>query len=161
LFRDFSDISIFSRRRKCSQYASERQFLGRHGVNLADANLFIFSGGRSLSGRCFYSVPAAHGCGVSVLAWLLHAASLWLAVFADDALRIGFATMLSAALWVTVSVYLIENRNFSLDGLKFLLSPAAGFSILPVFFPGAVIALTGKQRCFHGMSASLCWPTAR
>jgi ABC-type uncharacterized transport system permease subunit len=75
------------------------------------------------------------GAGVSVLAWLLHAASLWLAVFADDALRIGFATMLSAALWVTVSVYLIENRNFSLDGLKFLLfPPAAGFSILPVFF---------------------------
>jgi ABC-type uncharacterized transport system permease subunit len=137
-------------------------FYGRHGVNLADANLFIFSGGRPLSGRCFYSVPAAHsGCGISVLAWLLHAASLWLAVFADDALRIGFATMLSAALWVTVSVYLIENRNFSLDGLKFLLFAAAGFSILPVFFPGAVIALTGKTAMFpwHVSIALLAYST--
>lgn len=102
------------------------------------------------------------GAGISVIAWLLHAASLWLAVFADDALRIGFAPMLSAALWVTVSVYLIENRNFSLDGLKFLLfPPAAAFSVLPVFFPGAVIALTGKTAMFpwHVSIALLAYST--
>jgi ABC-type uncharacterized transport system permease subunit len=40
-------------------------------------------------------------------------------------LRIGFAIMLSAALWVSVAAYWIENRNFALDGLRRLVMPCA------------------------------------
>jgi ABC-type uncharacterized transport system permease subunit len=40
-------------------------------------------------------------------------------------LRIGFAIMLSAALWVSVAAYWLENRNFALDGLRRLVMPCA------------------------------------
>ena len=102
------------------------------------------------------------GAGLSLLAWLLHGATLWGSIFASDALRIGFAVMLSSALWVTVSVYLLENSNFSLDGLKvFLLPPVALATVLPAIFPGALISLAGKTTMFpwHVAVALLAYGT--
>jgi ABC-type uncharacterized transport system permease subunit len=87
--------------------------------------------------------------GLSALAWLMHGASLCFTVFFDDGLRVGFAVMLSAAMWVSVLVYWLENQNFSLDGLKVLLLPnAAVMALLPVFFHGNLIALAGKTSMF-------------
>ncbi|MFZ6772047.1 cytochrome C assembly family protein [Undibacterium sp. SXout7W] len=87
--------------------------------------------------------------GLTVLGWLLHGAALWLLAFPSGSLRVGFAVMLSSALWVSVLVYLIENRNFSLDGLKLLLLPhAAVMTVLPVFFPGSLTTLAGKTTMF-------------
>lgn len=87
--------------------------------------------------------------GLVAGAWLLHGAALWLMVFSPQALRVGFAVMLSAALWVSVLVYWLENLNFSLEGLKVLLLPnAAVMSLLPVFFPGNLIVLAGKTAMF-------------
>lgn len=89
------------------------------------------------------------GAGLTGLAWLAHGFSLWSLIFADDSLRVGFAVMLSAALWVSVMVYLLENRNYSLDGLKLLLLPhAAVMTLLPVFFPGKLISLAGHTVMF-------------
>ena len=87
--------------------------------------------------------------GLTAFAWLIHGIALWFVVFSPDALRTGFAVMLSAALWVSVLVYWLENLNFSLDGLKVLLLPAAALmTILPMFFPGNLIVLSDKTAMF-------------
>ncbi|MBC3917768.1 cytochrome c biogenesis protein CcsA [Undibacterium sp. CY18W] len=98
----------------------------------------------------------------TTLGWLVHGAALWLTIFSDHALRVGFAVMLSAALWVSVFVCWLENRNFSLEGLRFLLMPnAALMAILPGFFPGSLIALNGKTTMFpwHVIVAMLAYST--
>ncbi len=82
-------------------------------------------------------------------AFVAHGLALGFGVFAPHALRIGFAVMLSAAVWVAILVYIVENRNFSLDSLRILLLPqAALFSVLPLFFPGRLISLEGKTLMF-------------
>ena len=100
--------------------------------------------------------------GLTALAWLVHGVALWATVFFGEGLRVGFATMLSAALWISVLVYWLENRNFSLDGLKVLLLPnAALMAVLPVFFPGNLITLAGKTTMFpwHIAVALLAYST--
>jgi ABC-type uncharacterized transport system permease subunit len=102
------------------------------------------------------------GSVVSGLAWLTHGLALWLTIFPDHALRVGFAVMLSAALWVSVFVCWLENRNAALDGLRLLLMPnAAVMAILPSFFPGSLIALAGKTAMFpwHVVIAMLAYST--
>lgn len=57
--------------------------------------------------------------------------------------------MLSAALWLTVAAYWIENLNFSVDGLRRLVLPIAAIAIaLPLIFPGSEIPLAGKSPLF-------------
>nr|NDG08218.1 inner membrane protein YpjD [Oxalobacteraceae bacterium] len=73
----------------------------------------------------------------TLLAWVLHGVSLAAAVIAPDHLRLGFAVMLSAALWMSVGAYWFENRNMSVDGLRRMVLPAAALTIvLPIIFPG-------------------------
>ncbi|MBC3881335.1 cytochrome c biogenesis protein CcsA [Undibacterium sp. LX40W] len=86
---------------------------------------------------------------VAAFAWALHGLALGMNIYADAALRVGFATMWSAAIWVSVLVFLVENRNFSLDGLRFLVLPQAALTVvLPLFFPGSLISLLGKTAMF-------------
>ena len=85
----------------------------------------------------------------TALAWVLHGVSLAQAVIAPDHLRLGFAVMLSAALWMTVAAYWVENLNLSVDGLRRLVLPSAAMAIvLPVLFPGAEVSLAGKSTLF-------------
>lgn len=57
--------------------------------------------------------------------------------------------MLSAAFWVSVAAYWLENRNFALDGLRVMVLPAAVLVvILPIVFPGSVVPLHGKSPMF-------------
>jgi ABC-type uncharacterized transport system permease subunit len=100
--------------------------------------------------------------GITAGAWLLHAGALWSDMLAPGTVRIGFALMLSAALWISVDAYWIENRNFALDGLRRLVMPcAAAVAILPVVFPGSVMALDGKAPAFgwHVAIAILAYST--
>ena len=100
--------------------------------------------------------------GLTAIAWAIHGIALWLVVFSPDTLRVGFAVMLSAAMWVSVLVYWLENLNFSLDGLKVLLLPAAALmTILPIFFPGSLIVLADKTAMFpwHLSIALLAYST--
>ncbi|HAT30801.1 MAG TPA: ABC transporter permease [Janthinobacterium sp.] len=86
---------------------------------------------------------------VSGLAWLVHGATLWFDVMAPGSLRIGFGAMLSAALWISVGAYWIENRNFGLDGLRRLVMPCAAIAVLLAWiFPGSDILLEGKSPVF-------------
>ena len=97
-------------------------------------------------------LPARQGTlitAVTGLAWLVHGVALWFDVLAPGTLRIGFATMLSSALWVSVCAYWVENRNFSLDGLRRLVMPSAALSVaLQALFPGVLVTLEGKSGMF-------------
>lgn len=85
----------------------------------------------------------------TVLAWVMHGIALWTSVFMPDSLRLGFAVMLSAALWISVATYWLENRNFSLDGLRVLVLPCAAIAVLlPLMFPGSVVPIVGKSLTF-------------
>lgn len=98
----------------------------------------------------------------TALAWLLHAGALWFDVHAPGGLRIGFAVMLSAALWVSVAAYWVENRNFALDGLRRMVLPCAAVAaVLPAVFPGSVFQLKGQSSAFgwHIAVAVLAYST--
>lgn len=85
----------------------------------------------------------------TAVGWLLHGAALWGGMVEPDSLRIGFAIMLSATLWISVAAYWLENRNFSLDGLRVLVLPCAAIAaMLPLAFPGSVVPLAGKSVWF-------------
>lgn len=87
----------------------------------------------------------------TVVGWLLHGGALMADMFTADAMRVGFAVMLSATLWVSVAAYWVENRNFSLDSLRVLVMPVAAVAvILPSIFPGNMIGLAGKSDWFLG-----------
>jgi len=110
-------------------------------------------------------LPTRRGALISTLtagAWLLHGAALWLVMLAPGSLRVGFATMVSAALWVSVAAYWIENRNFALDGLRRLVMPcASAAAILPAVFPGSLVQLSGNAPAFgwHIAVAMLAYST--
>jgi ABC-type uncharacterized transport system permease subunit len=91
-------------------------------------------------------MPVAVG---TAAAWLAHGGALGDSVLAPGTLRLGFATMLSVALWISVLAYWLENRNFSLDSLRALVLPCAAVAVLlPAFFPGSVVPLDGKSPLF-------------
>jgi ABC-type uncharacterized transport system permease subunit len=96
-------------------------------------------------------LPARRGVvsGVTTLAWVLHGAALWPDMLSNGTLRVGFAFMLSAALWISVAVWWIENRNFALDGMRRMLMPcAAASSLLPPLFPGSLMPMEAQTPAF-------------
>jgi len=98
----------------------------------------------------------------TAVGWVLHGGALWADMVVPGSLRIGFAVMLSATLWISVAAYWLENRNLSLDGLRVLVLPTAALAvILPVLFPGSVVALQNKSSLFpwHVAIAILAYST--
>ena len=85
----------------------------------------------------------------TLLAWLAHGAVLWLDLLMSGSLRVGFAMMLSAALWVSVALYWLENRNLTLDSMRPLVLPSAMVVVvLSWLFPGTEVRLEGKSLWF-------------
>ena len=81
----------------------------------------------------------------TLLAWLIHGGALWTDMVVPGSLRLGFAVILSATLWISVAAYWLENRNFSLDSLRVLVLPSAAVAVvLPALFPGSLVALQDK-----------------
>ena len=98
----------------------------------------------------------------TALGWLAHGAALWADVLTPGSLRVGFAMMLSATLWISVAAYWLENRNFSLDGLRVLMLPCAAATVLlPIAFPGTVVTLGERTALFswHIAIAILAYST--
>jgi ABC-type uncharacterized transport system permease subunit len=95
-------------------------------------------------------LPARQGrvvSGVTVLSWVLHGAALWPDMLGNGSLRVGFAFMLSAALWISVAAWWIENRNFAVDGMRRMVMPCAAVSsLLPPLFPGSLISLSAQTQ---------------
>lgn len=84
-----------------------------------------------------------------LVAWLLHGVALKTEIFAPDALRFGFANMLSTILWVSVIAYWLVNRRFIFDSLRVLMLPVAAVAVLlPSFFPGVVVPIEGRSVWF-------------
>ena len=112
-------------------------------------------------------LPSRRGAlisGVTAVAWAVHGAALGLDVAEPGRLRVGFAIMLSSALWVSVAAYWLENRNFALDGMRRLVMPfAVAASVLPVIFPGSLLPLSGQSPAFgwHVVVAVLAYSTVR
>lgn len=81
----------------------------------------------------------------TALGWLLHGGALWADMVLPGSLRLGFAVVLSATLWISVAAYWLENRNFSLDSLRVLVLPCAAVAVvLPALFPGSLVPLQDK-----------------
>jgi ABC-type uncharacterized transport system permease subunit len=110
-------------------------------------------------------LPSNRRASISVgtlVGWLLHGVALWIDVVGFHALRVGFAVMLSCTLWISVAAYWLENRNFTLDGLRILVLPSAAVGVvLPVIFPGIMLPLEGKSELFpwHIAIATLAYST--
>lgn len=86
---------------------------------------------------------------VALIGWVLHGVTIGLDMIAPGTVRIGFAIMLSATLWISVAAYWMENRNLPLDGLRVLVMPCATIAVvLPVVFPGTLITLEGQSIVF-------------
>lgn len=117
-----------------------------------------------LYGVCAF-LPSQQRLAISLgtlLGWALHGVALWADVVAPNALRLGFAVMLSAALWVSVAAYWLENRSAALDSLRMLVLPVASLAVLlPIAFPGSVLPLDGKSLLFpwHVAVAILAYST--
>lgn len=97
-------------------------------------------------------LPATRRIAISigtVVAWIMHGGALWADVIAPGSLRLGFSIMLSAAMWISVSAYWLENRNFMLDSLRILVLPCAAVAVvLPAIFPGSIVPLGGRSTLF-------------
>jgi ABC-type uncharacterized transport system permease subunit len=110
-------------------------------------------------------LPSPRGAvisGVTAVAWALHGAALWPDMVSNGTLRIGFAFMLSAALWISVAAYWVENRNFALDGMRRMVMPfAAVAAILPSLFPGNLMPVQDQSPAFgwHVAVAILAYST--
>jgi ABC-type uncharacterized transport system permease subunit len=93
-------------------------------------------------------LPASYRTAISagtLLGWLVHGGALWADMVLPGSLRLGFAVVLSATLWISVAAYWLENRNFSLDSLRVLVLPCAAVAVvLPALFPGSLVALQDK-----------------
>jgi ABC-type uncharacterized transport system permease subunit len=97
-------------------------------------------------------LPSQRGAaisGVTAVAWALHGVALWPDMVSNGTLRVGFAFMLSAALWISVAAYWIENRNFALDGMRRIVMPfAAVATVLPPLFPGNLMPVQDQSPAF-------------
>lgn len=99
---------------------------------------------------------------IIVMGWTMHGTVLWLEISSPIGIRLGFALMLSSALWISVLAYWLENWKLPLDGLRFLVLPSAALLVLlPLFFPGQLISITGKSIWFpwHIAIALLAYST--
>lgn len=71
----------------------------------------------------------------------LHLASLWYAFMPGGVPHIGFAPVLSAALWVAVALLWLEGLRSQVRVLRILLLPLAALAVvLPAVFPGGDMA---------------------
>jgi ABC-type uncharacterized transport system permease subunit len=97
-------------------------------------------------------LPSRQGAaisGVTALAWALHGAALWPDMLTNGTLRVGFAFMLSSALWISVAAYWLENRNFALDGMRRMVMPCATVAaLLPPLFPGSLMPVQDQSPAF-------------
>lgn len=88
---------------------------------------------------------------IIVIGWAMHGTVLWLEMSSPIGIRLGFALMLSGALWISVLAYWLENWKLPLDSMRILVLPSAALLVLlPLFFPGQLISIAGKSIWFPG-----------
>ncbi|MDQ2136590.1 cytochrome c biogenesis protein CcsA [Alcaligenaceae bacterium A4P071] len=81
-----------------------------------------------------------------LIALVLHGAGLYEAALAQGTLFIGWASALSAAVWLGLVVYWLESLVVRIDGLQLLLLPAAtAVTLLAALFPQGVVVVHGDN----------------
>jgi len=91
--------------------------------------------------------------GLLLVAWTLHGGLLYHDIYGGEGIRLGFAAVLSATLWLAVALYWIESLFFGLAGMRLLLLPLAALCVLlPLWFPGGT-ALPGTNGVARGGAA--------
>ena len=87
---------------------------------------------------------------VLLLTLLVHGATLRQAIFGDDFLRFGFATALSAMVWLALAILWIENLFARIDSLKLIGLPVAVACVpLPALFPDHHVLLNTNSPYFR------------
>jgi ABC-type uncharacterized transport system permease subunit len=77
---------------------------------------------------------------VLLAALITHAVALYLGVASEDGARVGFAHVLSAALWVSAGLLWLDGEHPHTGAMRALVLPVAAFiAPLPLVFPGALI----------------------
>ena len=95
-----------------------------------------------------------------IAALAMHAGSLYVAVSGADGWRFGFASILSATLWVGVAVVWLEALSVGIRALRVLLLPAAALAaLLPLAFPGAELGARAARPLFvpHLITGTLAY----
>ena len=86
---------------------------------------------------------------VLIAALALHAGSLLIAARSPEGWRFGFANILSATLWVGMTVVWLEALSAGLKALRGLLLPVAALAVmLPLLFPGAELGERAARPLF-------------
>jgi ABC-type uncharacterized transport system permease subunit len=71
------------------------------------------------------------------IVWVLHLWLLGTDFRGPDGIRFGFASALSATMWLAVAIFWFESLYFSLAGMRLLILPIACLcALLPLWFPG-------------------------
>jgi ABC-type uncharacterized transport system permease subunit len=84
-----------------------------------------------------------------IAALALHAGSLFLAVSGTQGWRFGFATVLSATLWIGVTVLWLEAISVPVRALRAIVLPLAAVAVLlPLPFPGAELGARATAPLF-------------
>ena len=97
---------------------------------------------------------------VLIAALALHAGSLLIAVRSPDGWRFGFASILSATVWVGMAVVWLEALSVGLKALRGLLLPVAALVVmLPLAFPGAELGEHAARPLFvlHLLAGTLAY----
>lgn len=98
--------------------------------------------------------------GGLLLALLLHAASLKAGIFPGGVMHFGFATALSAMLWLALALYWVESFYIPINGLPLLGLPVAAVCVLlPALVPEEHIIANAANPAFrlHFLAAMLAY----
>lgn len=94
------------------------------------------------------------------LLWFVHGGTLFYSVFAQATLWLGFAWMLSIALWISIAVFWVESKSLEIDSLRILVFPLSAIAVLlSAFFPGHPLTLhtISNSLLFHIVMASAAY----
>lgn len=107
-----------------------------------------------------WRAPGRIATALLIAALALHAGSLLIAIQSPEGWRFGFASILSATVWVGVAVVWLEALSAGLRALRGLLLPVAALVVmLPLVFPGAELGGHAARPLFvlHLLAGTLAY----
>ena len=107
-----------------------------------------------------WRVPGRFATPLLIAALALHAGSLFMATRSPEGWRFGFASILSATVWVGMAVVWLESLSAGLKALRGLLLPVAALAVmLPLAFPGAELGERAVRPLFvpHLLAGTLAY----
>lgn len=95
------------------------------------------------------SSTASSGSLVLMAALLAHGGALYLGIATKTGIHIGFAHILSAAVWVGVCLLWLDRNHPHVSAMRVMVLPVAAIlAPLPLFFPGALVGEINARPLF-------------